>query len=97
MNITTPSKNQTASMWKKQLQINFGYTKRRRRCTKQDFCFINFTLKEEIIAGKQCAEFISENSTLNVIAIPYKSNSAVSTIKVHYFYNTNFYKYSLQI
>ena len=52
----------------------------------------NFTLKEETIAGKQSAEFISENSTLNVIAIPYKSNSRVSMIKVHYFYNINFYK-----
>ena len=44
------------------------------------------------IAGKRFAEFISENSILNVIAMPYKFNSAVSMIKVHYFYNTNFYK-----
>ena len=57
-----------------------------------DFCFINFTVKEKIITGKQFAEFISENSILNAIAIPHKSNSAVSMIKVHYFYNTNFYK-----
>ena len=56
------------------------------------FCFINFTLKEEIIAGKKFVEFIAENSTLNVIAIPCKSNSAVSMIKLRYFYNTNFYK-----
>ena len=27
----------------------------------KDFCFINFILKEEIIVGKQLAEFISEN------------------------------------
>ena len=59
------------------------------------FCFINFTLKEEIIAGKKFVEFIAENSTLNVITIPCKSNSAVSMIKVRYFYNTNFYKDSL--
>ena len=60
----------------------------------KDFCFINFILKEEFIVGKQLAEFISENSNLNVIAIPYKSNSVVSMIKVHYFYNTTFYKVS---
>ena len=95
MNKIISLRNQIATTWKEQLHNHFGFHKVTTKLHNvRFFFFINSALKEEIISGKQFAEFISRKSTLNVIAIPYKSNSAVSIIKVHYIYNTNFYKYS---